>query len=377
MYKLKLLVADVDTGYLEKLIQYINSEFSSRLKVMSFSRADLLTEYLASNSESIDILLVHPAFLQQADDKLFTRVRFIAALTEGSLDCCMEGVKSLNKYQPGERLVNQLIQLYSERNGIASEIAAGARETRIISVYSPAGGVGKTSLATGLCFKLSEMGKSVLAVSLEATCSMVSTLPSTGNDAFTYVLLSLTENADILPVTVEAFKTRDYVNNFDFLEPPDNFLELMALGKSGVKTFLEKLKGAGNYDFIIMDTDSGADGKVLTALESSDGVILVEAPDAIYTYKIKVFLEQLGRSGTPAKSITDKIVRVTNQRSGGQNTSFGRCPESGLTIPHIPNLWHYDCGKCIFDPDRSFTNSLAALAEHICHGGNRNSVDII
>ncbi|MHB9094688.1 MAG: P-loop NTPase family protein [Eubacteriales bacterium] len=365
MYKIRLVLADRDGKYLDKLTEFINSSFLSRIKVSSYTKVDLLEEYLSSG-EKTDVLLAHPDFLCRAPEG-YGNIELVLALSDGSTNGRISGYKCIHKYQPGDKLVNRLINLYSEVNVNIAQLVTGNYDTQLVSVYSPCGGAGKTSVVLGLATRLSELGVSVLCLSLEGINSLVSTLSSTGNAAMTHIFLSLAEQADTLPAKVEAFKTTDSSRKIDFLEPPECFIELSELKNRDLRSLLQGLKQMGKYEFILVDLESAAGEQALTVFHHSDKVVLVQVPDSICRLKTEGFLSQVKRAGFAEKTgLFQKMIPVINKYHGG---SIMCLSEYGLktdfSIPVIPNLWSYDYDRHSFDSARAFSNSVTGLARVI------------
>jgi len=142
--------------------------------------------------------------------------------------------------------------------------------TRVISIVSGKGGVGKTMLAANLGIALSELGKSVTLID--------------GN--ITTANLSLHLGMPIFPVTLH-----------DVLKGKSSILDAIYEHHTGVKIIpagisLEDLKGTdirdlpslltnlfGKEEIIIIDAAAGLGREALTAMESGDEVIFVTNPE--------------------------------------------------------------------------------------------------
>lgn len=365
MHKIRVILADSDNDYVDKVSDFINWRYSTRIRITVFTKANLLENYLRSSSEKTDILLINPKFLS-GDQSLYQNAGIVVQLSDGSLLEGNDEELMLFKYQPGEKLVNQLLNMYSGKNSAVIKLFTGSNKTRVVSVYSPAGGVGKTSITLGLAACLGELGCNVFCLSLESVNSMAPALAHTGNNGMTHILLSLAENQQVLPIRTELYKTRDPLYKFDYFEPPDCFLEMAELKVGAVNSLIKQLKNS-NYDVILIDLESSADDTTLGIIENSDKVILVETPDNICRFKTDTFLSQIRRMEQPDnKSYLEKLIRVVNKTSEHQicdREVFNL--KSGVCIPIIQNLWNGDSGSFIFDANRTLINSLALLAREV------------
>lgn len=364
MHRIRIIIADPDGRYVDKVTEYINSSHSSQVRVSSFTRFELLETYLSSSGEQIDILAVHSTFLNRFPESP-AGVKLIVELSDSTIANRDKRYRSLSKFQPGDRIVEQMLNFFFEDNDVLPGNETGSASTKLISVYSAAGGAGKTSLAFGLSVQLGMKGCAVLYLSFESICSAAATLSHSCNDGFTHVLLCLKEDPDLLPAKIGTYKIRDNSYGIEYLAPPDCFMELVELTKNDLTLILEKLKGMSSYDFVIIDMDSKADDKTLAVLESSDAVIFLTTSDRMSAYKSEVFLQQLRRT-EPA--ILKKLVPVLNKYCGSNDLNHCIGSES-IIIPAVPDLWAFDDeGKGIFQMDNAFTEGILRLAQTIRDG---------
>lgn len=365
MYRLKIIIADPDSRYVDKVTDYINSSHSNCVRLSSFTRLDLLKEFLQSTGEEIDILVAAPSFLRHFPE-LPDNVKLVAALSDGTPVEGYQPSTVINKYQPGDKLVNRLTCCYSDAHA-GSPVLADVDKTRIVSVYSANGGSGKTSVAFGLAVNLTGQGYSVLFLSFESICSAAATIMHSGSDGFTHLMLSLRDNPEILPAKVEAYKCRDHSYGLDYLPPPENFLEISELNEPDINLLLTKLKQMSAYDFIIVDMDSRADMKALAVFDCSDVIVFLTLPDEISRVKGEMFLKQLQFiDASHENRVLPKLVPVVNKwrgsYSGGKKLNGS---QDNLTIPAVPRLWSGEGGGCRFEMDGTFAAGIARLAGSI------------
>jgi len=149
VYRLKLVLADYDNNYVDRVTGFINSSFFSGIRVSSFTDPVRLAEYLSCASEKAGILLAHPDFVSRIPDPE-RHFEAVFILSDGRLPensdrsvVNQETYRSIYKFQPGDRLIGQIVQIYAEKNAPAAECVPRASATQLIAVFSPAGGVGR------------------------------------------------------------------------------------------------------------------------------------------------------------------------------------------------------------------------------------------
>lgn len=372
MYRINVILADRDSEYLDKVQDFCNCTFAAFIKVMTFTKGKLLKQFLSDDKQKTDILVIHPDLLTEMgrDEELLSSVRLVLLLADGSMQEEPKEYPLIEKFQPGDRLIKDILGIYAEYNSNVSKLISGNNASRLVAVYSAAGGTGKTSIALGLAARLSLLGRKVFCLSLESVNSMTPALTCTGNDAMTHVLLSLNENAASLTMSVQIHKTTDHRFRLDFLEPPDCFLELGELDREDVRDLLVHLVKMGAYDEIIVDMDSHLDEKTVCILECADSIVLVEAPEYTSRIKTDIFLEEINRIGLSDRlGLTEKLIQVMN-KSQGEPEPMRTRPELPLAhhIPFREGLWQQRGSQVCFDEAGLFINSLSGLAKQIVRG---------
>jgi pilus assembly protein CpaE len=187
--------------------------------------------------------------------------------------------------------------------------ALGAREGDIVSVYSPKGGAGCSTIATNLALALQNENSRAALVDGDLQFGDVA------------VLMNLQPNRTI----------SDIVSHMDALEP-DFLNDIMLTHPSGVKILLapprpdvaemvraddirEILKSLQMlYNYTIVDTASYLDDVVLTVLEVSDWILLVATPDIPAIKNARLLLEALDALDYLAK--TRLIINMTDRKKG-------------------------------------------------------------
>ncbi len=366
MQRMKIILADPDNVYVDRVADYINTEYSSRVKLVVCTRLNLLEHYLDNSFDEFDFLLVHPDFYTPGSP-LYKNIKFIIQLTDDlNCTCPEKSGNYLYKYQPGDKMVNELLRFYSEKTERLPGSSGGIRNTKIISVFSPAGGVGKTSIALALAASLSKRQMEVLFLGMESFNSVPSILELNGRDGFTKVLLTLHENPQLISVRVEMNKTKE--NNFSFhiLEPPECFLELTELEEEQFELLLAKIKQACKYDVVVIDTDSSFGNNLITLLDNSDKAVMVGTFEEPCRYKIEAFTNQLRMlEAEETKSILNKTVLLINKVEGNASLDIpGPELANSCKVPYVANLWTSGSrSKLKFDPNQELADNLKKLTQ--------------
>lgn len=150
--------------------------------------------------------------------------------------------------------------------------AVNSNKSRMITVFSNKGGIGKTSIAANLALELAKITKeNVALVDLNFQFGDITTFmdlhPSFN---ISYMLKNPDKlNKDFILNTMEKYKnTSLYV-----LADPPVFKQAEDVSRAQIEKLISVLKET--FSYIVVDTDSNFDSKTITALDNSDLLFLV------------------------------------------------------------------------------------------------------
>ncbi len=145
-------------------------------------------------------------------------------------------------------------------------------KSRVITVFSNKGGIGKTSIASNLALELAKITKeNVALVDLNFQFGDITTfLDLKPSFNISYVLENLTRiNSEFLLNTLEKYKN----TSLYILADPPCFKQAENVTKAQIAKLMELLKNT--FSYIVIDAESGFEGKTITALDNSDLIFLV------------------------------------------------------------------------------------------------------
>jgi pilus assembly protein CpaE len=164
----------------------------------------------------------------------------------------------------------------------------GGRQGEVVTVFSPKGGVGKTTMSVNLGLALSRMGQQVCIVDLDL---------SFGDVAITMQLVPQHTIAD----AAESEDTLDYSMLRNLITEFDPTLSILAaptqpegrdrISPNLVRSVIGTLRR--HFDYVVIDTPPGFDDQVLGAFDETDKCIVVATLDVPTIKNTKVALETL------------------------------------------------------------------------------------
>jgi pilus assembly protein CpaE len=225
-------------------------------------------------------------------------------------------------------LVNTVRHVYDldkskkQKSGGASTIKI---DSKIISIFSTKGGVGKTTIATNLAVSLSSLtGKKVVLLDFDLQFGDVAICLNL------YVKNSVTEivkdftNIEQDPDLLDEYLLAHYSGIKVLAAPirPENAEYVTA---DHIKNIIEYLKG--RYDYIIIDTSQGFNDNVITALDMSNIIMYISALDLPSIKNTKNGLEVMKSLNYPNEKVK-VVINKSNESYGIKHSDF----ESALGV---------------------------------------------
>jgi flagellar biosynthesis protein FlhG len=193
------------------------------------------------------------------------------------------------------------------------------RHTRVISVASGKGGVGKSNLAVNLSIALSDLGRKVLLLDADLGLANVN------------VLLGVIPRYNLFHVIKGERRISEIVmtvpQGIDIIAGASGFTELANLNAEYRKKIIGDVGTFASYDYIIIDTAAGVSHNVLQFIQASDELIIITTPEptsitdaygiikAVINEKfsdIRIVVNRVANI-LEGKKVSDKIIRITQQ----------------------------------------------------------------
>ncbi|MDF1515950.1 MAG: response regulator, partial [Anaerolineae bacterium] len=229
----------------------------------------------------------------------------------------------------------------ARRSESAASKPGAALEAKIITVYSPKGGTGCTSLAVNMAIAMQEMlgsdskvclvdanlqfGDVAIFMKLQATRSLADLAPHVNDldsDLFKSILITHSSGISVLvapptPEDAEVFRNE-------------------ALDDSGVNTQLKMILefARHQFDYIIIDTAHQVDNVILTAIDLTDLLLVITRPVIPEIRGARLFMDLLHKLDYGMDKVALVINSVDNKRMGIQPAAIEKAMMPALI--HLP-----------------------------------------
>ncbi len=239
---------------------------------------------------------------------------------------------------------------------------------KVISAFSPKGGVGTSAIAANLAIALSS-GSRVALVDLS--------LQFGGQD----VIFNLQPRRHIADLASENLTLDEETVTGAMLAHPSGVKILLAPPRPEMADYItpDLIKGIlstlrKSFDYIIVDCPSFLDDKTITALEASDFILLVTTPELTAIKGVKQFFHVLEVLGYPTGNVI-LVLNKDDRRSGISAKDIQASLKHPIEVV-IPN----DEGRVLFSVNRgiplysmergsAFSDGISKLASKIQQKG--------
>jgi Flp pilus assembly CpaE family ATPase len=177
---------------------------------------------------------------------------------------------------------------------------------KVVTVFSPKGGSGKTVLATNLAVAAARSGQKTLLVDLDLQF---------GDSALTLAISPRATIADLTASSgevdgdkLQSFITTDDRTGVAVLPAPLRPEQADAVGQADLAAVLDVARNA--YDAVVIDTGPLFDAALLAALDHTDELLLVSNPEVTSLKNVRIGLETIDRLGFARERVSLVANRI-------------------------------------------------------------------
>lgn len=311
MGKLLLVFIDLDEAYVTALERKFVEVLGEYADISIITDMCYFSEYF-SIPRDIDILVVNE---QLYDASLVNHnISLTYVLTENQTENQTENKPENNhnfiyKYTSVQEIFNQI-----SSNEIIRDIIGIVNQNRggLLLMYSPIGGVGTTTLSLGAAALLKKMGYRVLYISMENMQSFAEYINNKGTlpDKFEENIIKSNSN------TYESIKSSIVSEEFAYIPPFTKPLSILGIKEDNYIELFKSIKASGDYDYIVVDTDSYFSKEMLYVMNEVDRIFIIT--DQYKSSCLK--LEKLSKSISTISQ--DKFLIICNKYNEEINNSL-------------------------------------------------------
>jgi len=179
--------------------------------------------------------------------------------------------------------------------------------TRIITVASGKGGVGKTNLSTNLAIAYAKLGKRVVLMDADLGLANVN------------VVLGIIPKYNLYHLIRKQKTMKEIIMDTDYgiqiVAGASGFAKIANLGEEERNHFVRELAELSTADVIIIDSSAGVSNNVLSFVAAADEVLIVTTPEPTAITDaygiIKIIATEIDNLGLSLKLVVNRVKSVT------------------------------------------------------------------
>ena len=280
--RLKLLVATADSDYGGHLSGVVSDRYADLIDVNVCSTPERLTELLAEMK--FDVALTDVPMIKDLDIQNI-RLPLLLWADEEAGDEQTADLGKVSKYQRVSSIVADVLERFAK---VTADISGPAlKRAHITAVWSPAGGVGTTTVALAYAAKLASGGRQALYLNLEYFSSVPAYFARTGK-SISSIFEMLEAGEGNVKMLIRGIRCQD--NGVAYFNCPENFDDMNILSPENIAALLDAC--CETADELIVDMTCVCGERERQVFETADKVFIVTDPSDAAQAKLSQFVSQ-------------------------------------------------------------------------------------
>ncbi|NLX63182.1 MAG: hypothetical protein GX022_00150 [Clostridiaceae bacterium] len=247
MSQIRLVIADKDILYLEKLSGYLQKNKSCGFYLELFTDACKFIEWLCS-CKNADLLVISSSLYNELTVK--PKNKNILLLRDCAESLVPQGVDSVNKYSPADRIMKEILSLCAEY--IPRDINDENKNGRINLILYADGSDVLNPLAQGLAYLNAVRGKKVFYLNLDEFSNTDSYFNSDNTMGLSEMLYYVKSQKESLSLKAEVCTSFDVHTGIYYMKGHNNPEDIKNISEEELKALIRAVQRSLPYDEIIV-----------------------------------------------------------------------------------------------------------------------------
>ena len=299
MAKPRIIISDTDKEYVFPLQNKFIDEFFELINLEIITDADYFKQ-LFSVPQKADILIVSEELYNSELNRHEIGDIFLMSEQTGDAGASGGNVTPIYKYTGIKEILNKI----KGKSAVLRDSHIGKEEKpQLIVVTSASGGAGKTTVAAGLAAFLSDNYKRVLYINagwLQTFRYLLENqVPVSANELYSKILAGG-------KLTYDDYKYVLRKEKFNYFPPLKASLVSLGLNCSLFRDIALSARDSGNFDYVIVDADTGYDAETAMLISNADRVIIVTGQSEPSVIAANILVGNISDAGS------EKFIFVCN-----------------------------------------------------------------
>jgi len=316
--KMKLLIATTDRDYADHLSSYLSDRYANTFEVSITSQRKRFDELL--ETDHFDTALLDYEFANEAE---LNFIRLPLILAEDGVALVSSRLTHVRKYQRISSIVGNMWESFA---ALGLDMRNFGRGGRIIAVWSPVGGVGKTAVALAYATNRVSLGKRVVYLNMENFASIPAYFKQDGK-SISKAFEKLASKDTNIQMLFTGIRQQDSNSGVYYFCAPENYEDMNILTEENIHTILDAC--AHEVDDLVVDLSGQYNANMMKIFDMAQFVMIVTDSSDTSQAKLHQFVNQHNAFA----QIKEKIVQVNNK--GAKNAEI--VSDIVVNLPTIPN----------------------------------------
>jgi len=299
--RVKLAIASLEADYSEHLSNYISQYYSDILDVSVCLTSSSLSDTLAKHK--FDVALLDKALISDTDLSTIALPLILVGETESD-DGLTDELMGIRKYQRVSFIVADLLECFARVSKYSRSLIS--EKANITVIWSPSGGVGKTTVALSYAMKKAAEGRQVLYLNLESFASSPAYFLESGRSISTVFEMLENDEGDV-KMAIRGIYQQDKEAGVAYFCKPENFADMYALTADNIGDLITAC--AGVTEELVIDLSCACDLRTEKTFDLADKIMIVTDQTITTDVKLSQFISQ----HSVFESIKDKLAVVANK----------------------------------------------------------------
>jgi flagellar biosynthesis protein FlhG len=188
--------------------------------------------------------------------------------------------------------------------------AADAKKTRIITITSGKGGVGKTNMSVNMALAYARLGKKVVVMDADLGLANVN------------VMLNMVPKFNLYHVIRKQKTMREILLETEYgisiVAGASGFSKIANLNEAERQDFINELDTLSNADIIIIDTSAGVSSNVMDFIAAADDAVIITTPEPTAITDaygiIKIIATEIDNLNIGLKLVVNRVKSVAEAK---------------------------------------------------------------
>lgn len=279
----RVIIADTDVAYTSRLQKKFVDEFFGRIELEIITDPAYFDQLFAMPQEA-DVLIISDGLYSPALQRHSIGSLFLLTEQQDGPSTGLNVVR-IAKYSSIGAILNEIVSKNPDLQNKARK-----KDCQIVAVTSACGGVGKTTIALGICGCLAREYKRVLYINAGRLQSFQRVMQDHSPITAPDVYAKLAHSPESVYEEIRHFVRKE---RFSYLPPFKASLLSLNLPFSIFEKLVLSARKSHDFDYIVVDMDAAFDEECAALLGDADKVLIVTRQSAASAYATNMLVSSL------------------------------------------------------------------------------------